>query len=114
LDNMLAGLGDLFEESTRSGGIAGGLGGLLDTFRSSSERETADSWITPGQPTRGLTPEQVERAVGTDNLEELSRRTGLSREELLQRLATNIPEVVDRLTPDGNMPSNDDDLLRRW
>ena len=59
-------------------------------------------------PTKGLTPSQVEQAVGAENLEELSRRTGLSRDELLERLATAIPENVDKLTPDGRFPTEDE------
>jgi uncharacterized protein YidB (DUF937 family) len=59
-------------------------------------------------PTKGLTPAQVEQAIGGNNLEELTRRTGLSREELLTRLSTAIPENVDRLTPNGKFPTEDE------
>ena len=62
--------------------------------------------MKPG-PNRGLTPEQVEEAVGAENIDELSARTGLPRKELLDRLATRIPEGVDQLTPEGRMPSED-------
>jgi uncharacterized protein YidB (DUF937 family) len=117
LGGLLGGLGDMLggggsTGAGRSGGLAGGLGELLNTFKSSGQSETADSWVTPGVPTKGLTPREVEQAVGAENLEELSARTGLSRDELLQRLATAIPETVDRMTPDGRMP--DDDQARRF
>ncbi|MGN6489005.1 MAG: YidB family protein [Devosia sp.] len=49
----------------------------------------------------------MEQAIGSENLDELSSRTGLSRQDLLQRLATAIPETVDQMTPDGRMPSDD-------
>ena len=42
-------------------------------------------------------------AIGSENLAELAQRTGLSREELVQRLAKVIPEAVDTLTPDGQI-----------
>ncbi len=58
-------------------------------------------------PTKGLTAQEVEQAIGSENLDELSSRTGLSRQDLLERLATAIPETVDRLTPDGRMPTDD-------
>ncbi len=112
LDNVLAGVGDFLETSKERGGLAGGLTDLLDGFRSHGKAETADSWVRPG-PNKGLAPTEVEEAVGADNIAELSRRTGLSRDELLERLATNIPETVDRLTPDGNLPATEDALLRR-
>lgn len=107
LDGILDGLGGLLGGAT-GGGLAGGLGDLMDTFRRSGQAETADSWITPGVPTKGLRPDEVEQAIGADNLDELSRRTGLTRDELLQRLSKAIPETVDRMTPDGRFPSEDE------
>ena len=106
LDGILDGLGGLLGGAT-GGGLAGGLGDLMDTFRRSGQAETADSWITPGVPTKGLRPDEVEQAIGADNLDELSRRTGLTRDDLLQRLSKAIPETVDRMTPDGRCPSED-------
>lgn len=126
LSSILGGLGDLFgggangtDASRTAGGngngnvLTGGLGDLMDSFRNSGQSETADSWVTMGVPTKGLSPSQVEQAVGADNLAELSQRTGLSREELLKRLATAIPESVDRLTPGGNMPQSDAEMRDR-
>lgn len=111
LGGLLSGLGGMLGGGSNSGGnatLTGGLGDLLDRFKSAGHGDVADSWVTPGVPTRGLTPDQVESAVGADTLEELSQRTGLSRAELLQRLATTIPATVDRLTPGGRMPSEDE------
>lgn len=112
---ILGGLGDLLSGGA-AGGLTGGLGDLMDTFKRSGQGDVADSWVNPGVPTGPLTPSQVEQAVGTENLEELSRRTGLSRDELLSRLATAIPENVDRMTPDGTLPTEDEarDYFSRW
>jgi len=104
IGGLLAGLG--------GGGLAGGLGDLLSSFQNAGHGETAQSWVKPGVPTQGLTPQQVEEAVGEENLTELASRTGLSKEELLQRLATAIPSAVDKLTPEGQMP-NEDELRSR-
>jgi uncharacterized protein YidB (DUF937 family) len=108
LDGILAGVGDLVGNAGQGGGniLSGGLGDLLTSFRSAGHGAVADSWVKPG-PNQGLTPDQVEQAIGRDNLAELSQRTGLSHEELLKRLATSIPETVDRLTPNGQMPTED-------
>ena len=107
LDGLFGGLSGMLG-GAGGGGLAGGLGDLLDSFRSSGQKDVADSWVTPGVPTQGLTAEQVEQAVGAETLDELTRRTGLSRAELLERLATAIPENVDKLTPDGRFPSEDE------
>jgi uncharacterized protein YidB (DUF937 family) len=98
LGGLLAGLGS-------GGGLSGGLGDLLNSFRDAGHGNVADSWVKPGVPTQGLTADQVASAVGEDNLSELSQRTGLSRDELLKRLSTAIPSAVDSLTPNGEMPN---------
>jgi uncharacterized protein YidB (DUF937 family) len=96
------------------GGLMGGLNDLLDTFRNAGQREQADSWITPGVPTQGLSRDQVEQAIGRDNLMTLSRDTGLEYDDLLNRLAQSIPEAVDRATPNGRFPENDDEVRQRF
>ncbi|MBJ6988741.1 DUF937 domain-containing protein [Devosia sp. MC532] len=113
--NRTAGSGQGVNSSAAGqGGLMGGLNDLLDTFRNSGQREQADSWITPGVPTQGLSRDQVEQAIGRDNLMNLSRDTGLDYDELLNRLAQNIPEAVDRATPDGRFPQNEDELRQRF
>ena len=99
LGGLLGGLG--------AGGLAGGLSDLLGTFKDNGQAEIADSWVNTSVPTQGLRPDQVEAAIGSDTLAELSTRTGLSREELLERLAKNIPQAVDALTPNGQMPTEE-------
>ncbi len=112
LERLLWDLGETIGGKGGEGGsISGGLGDLVDRFRKSGQGEVADSWVQTG-PSRGLTPEQVEEAVGADNIRELSKRTGLSHEDLLERLATRIPEGVDELTPEGHLPLDDDEVLR--
>ncbi len=97
LGGLLGGLG--------AGGLTGGLGDLMNSFKDAGHGDVANSWVDPSVPTQGLTPDQVEHAVGADNLAELAQRTGLSRDELLKRLATAIPQTVDSLTPGGQMPT---------
>lgn len=114
LEGVLSGLGGLIGGSGGGSGgtLTGGLGDLMDRFRQDGKGEVADSWVKPG-PNRGLTAAEVEHAVGAENIAELAERTGLSREELLERLATRIPEGVDQLTPDGRFPADDDEVVRR-
>ena len=108
LGGILDGLGNLLGGAAGGGGLTGGLADLMESFNKAGQGEGADSWVNPDVPTRGLTPGQVEQAIGANNLLELSRRTGLSREELLERLSTAIPETVDRLTPNGRFPTEDE------
>ena len=52
-----------------------------------------------------MQPDELERAIGNDTLAELSGKTGLSRAELVKRLTVALPETVNRLTPEGRLPS---------
>lgn len=95
------------------GSLMSGLNDLLETFRNSGNRDQADSWITPGVPTQGLSREQVEASIGRDTLTDLARDTGMDYDVLLDRLAKTIPEAVDRATPDGHFPQSDDEVRQR-
>jgi uncharacterized protein YidB (DUF937 family) len=64
----------------------------------------ANSWVKDG-PTQQPAPQQVEQAVGGDVLDQLAKATGLSRDELLQRLSQSLPKAVDALTPDSRVPT---------
>jgi uncharacterized protein YidB (DUF937 family) len=110
LGGLLGNLGGLF-----SGGAAGGLSGmladLLNGFNKVGDGETAQSWVSTG-PNRELGANQIEAALGDDTIEQLVQQTGLSREELLQRLKTVLPIAVDKLTPEGRLPTEDE--AKRW
>src|SRR5438270_3538575 len=87
------------------GGIlSGGLGELIDRFKQNGHGETAESWVGTG-PNQPVTPSQLEQAIGPEVLDTLSRQTGLSRQELLARLSRELPDAVDKYTPDGRLPT---------
>ena len=105
------GLGGLLGQLTGSLGgasagsvLSGGLGELVDRFKQSGHGEVADSWVGTG-PNRDIAPPQLERAIGPDVLATLAQQTGLSREEILSRLSRDLPQAVDRYTPDGRLPT---------
>ena len=95
LDNVRGGVDAL---------LGGGLNDLLDRFKQNGQGEVADSWVRQG-PNQQVTPQQLEQAIGPDGLATLSKQTGLSREELLSRLSRNLPDAVDKYTPDGRIPA---------
>ncbi len=89
------------------GGLAGGIGELMERFGSAGKRDRAESWVGSGtnQPVEAS---DLEQALGDDTLAELAQTTGLSRSEILDRLATNLPQTVDRFTPQGRLPTEDE------
>ena len=87
------------------GGLLDGLGGLLDSLAKTGQRETANSWVKPGE-NKPIEPGDLGKAIGSTTLGEIARQAGLSEEELLKQLSKVLPGVVDKLTPDGKLPSN--------
>ena len=91
-----------------AGGIlSGGLGELADRFKQSGQGETAESWIKTG-PNKPCTAAQLEQAIGPEVLDTLSKQTGLSRDELVTRLCRELPDAVDKYTPQGRLPMEGD------
>lgn len=97
------GLGSLLGVSSPGGVLSGGLGGLLDQFRQNGLGDRADSWVNTG-PNQGIDDSEVSQGLGDDLLEELSAKTGLTREEIVTRLSRDLPRAVDDLTPEGRIP----------
>lgn len=105
------GLGGLFGGGLAGGGIAGGLGELIDRFTGNGQGDVAKSWVETG-PNREPTVTELEQALGSDAIEALTQQTGLSRTELLARLRTVLPTAVDKMTPDGRLPTESE--ASRW
>jgi len=104
-------LGQLGSTLGAGGGLGGGLGELIDRFKEKGMGDTADSWVGTG-PNKQIEPPQLEQAIGADVLDTLSKQTGLSREELLERLSRELPEAVDKYTPQGRLPEAGPSLPR--
>jgi len=84
--------------------LSGGLRDLVDGFTQKGHGDVAESWVGRG-PNKQIAPPQLENAIGSDVLENLSKLTGLSREEILSRLSKHLPEAVDKYTPEGRVPT---------
>jgi uncharacterized protein YidB (DUF937 family) len=103
-------LGGLAGSNTRGGAgglLNGGLGELLESFRQNGQGDVADSWVSPG-PNKDLSSDKLKSAIGPDVLSRLTQQTGLSEDELLSRLSRELPNAVDKYTPDGRIPDPDD------
>ena len=90
--------------ASAGGVLSGDLGELIDRFKQNGQAETADSWVKTG-PNKECTPAQLEQAIGPEVLETLSKQTGLAKDELLARLCRELPNAVDKYTPQGRLPT---------
>jgi uncharacterized protein YidB (DUF937 family) len=94
-------------DQAQGGLLAGGLGGLLDRLSGAGHAETANSWVGTGQ-NAPIQPAQLGSALGQSTIADLARSSGMSEQELLAQLSKVLPGVVDKLTPDGRVPSQTD------
>jgi uncharacterized protein YidB (DUF937 family) len=104
---LQGGLGGLLAGGAAGSVISGGLGDLLKQFQQSGHGETANSWVGPGQ-NQPISPGDLAQALGADKIDSLASQSGLSRDELLSGLSQHLPGVVDHLTPDGRLPTENE------
>jgi len=104
---VLGNLGGLLGGASAGSVLSGGLRDLIERFKQSGHGQAADSWVNTG-PNQQLRPDQLEQAIGPDVLSTLSQHTGLSRDELLSRLTRELPAAVDKFTPQGRLPTEDE------
>ena len=103
-DLLKGGLGGLLAGGAAGSVISGGLGDLLKQFQQNGQGDTANSWVSPG-PNKAISPGDLAKALGADQIETLASQSGLSRDELLAGLSQHLPDVINHLTPDGRLPT---------
>ena len=103
LGQLLGGLGG----ANAGGLLSGGLSELVERFKQAGQGETAESWVKTG-PNKPCTASQLEQAIGPEAMETLTRQTGLSRAELTAKLCRELPDAVDKYTPEGRLPTEAD------
>jgi len=108
LGDVLKGpLGGLLGGAAAGSVISGGLGDLLKQLQQGGHGETANSWVGGG-PNKAISPGDLASALGADQIDSLASQSGMSRDDLLNGLSQYLPKVVDHLTPDGRLPTDDE------
>lgn len=97
-------LGGLLAGGAAGSVLTGGLGDLMKQLQNNGHSETASSWVSSG-PNKSISPNDLASALGADQINSLMSQSGLSRDDLLQGLSQHLPEVVNHLTPDGRLPT---------
>jgi uncharacterized protein YidB (DUF937 family) len=100
----LRGLGGLLAGGAAGSVLSSGLNDLLKQFQQTGYGDAANSWIGSG-PNKAISPSDLASALGADKINALMTQSGMSRDELLQGLSQYLPEVVDQLTPEGRLPT---------
>jgi len=108
LGNVLkGGLGGLLAGGAAGSVLSGGLGDLLNQLQQGGQGDTANSWVGKG-PNKPIAPGDLASALGADQIDQLSKQSGMSRDDLLNGLSQYLPQVIDHLTPDGRVPQENE------
>jgi uncharacterized protein YidB (DUF937 family) len=103
-DLLKGGLGGLLAGGAAGSVLSGGLNDLLKQFQQTGQGDVAKSWVATG-PNQAISPNDLASALGADQISTLMSNTGMSRDELLAGLSQHLPEVVNELTPEGRVPT---------
>ena len=91
----------------QAGGLLGGLGGLLEKFQQSGQGDAAKSWVASG-PNQPISPGHLSSALGPSLIKTLAEKTGMSEQDVTAQLSNILPAFVDKLTPQGRVPTHDE------
>ena len=84
----------------------GGLGGFVETFKSKGLSDIMSSWVSTGQ-NLPISGNQIQEVLGSGLIEQFAKKLGSSGEEVSGGLASLLPGIIDKLTPNGSLPESD-------
>jgi uncharacterized protein YidB (DUF937 family) len=99
--NLISALGGLLGNQQ-----TGGLNGLVQQFASKGLGDIVNSWVGTG-PNKSITPEQIQQGLGSDIVNQLASKVGIPANQITSQLANLLPGVIDKLTPNGQIPQGD-------
>jgi uncharacterized protein YidB (DUF937 family) len=88
-----------------SGSQSGGLSGLIQTFNSKGLGNVISSWVGTGE-NLPISGQQIQEVLGREQIQQMAEKLGTSKEEISGRLASMLPQLIDKLTPDGSVPES--------
>lgn len=86
-------------------GALGGIGGLIQKFTDGGQAKEAESWVGTGE-NQPVSAEQVRAALGDDEIQRVADEAGVSTDEAAGGLAALLPTIIDKVTPDGQLPDS--------
>ncbi len=89
----------------------GGLQGLVQSFQQGGLGEIVNSWVSTGQ-NLPISAEQITSVLGGSSLQDIAAKLGVSPDQAAGSLAEILPQAVDTLTPNGQIPQGGDLLAQ--
>ena len=84
----------------------GGLQGLIQTFKEKGLGDAVSSWISTGE-NQPVSRDQIQHALGGSLIQQIAEQLGSSKSEVSGSLSNLLPQIIDKLTPNGTLPDSD-------
>lgn len=84
---------------------AGGVGAVVSRLKTGGLEQLASSWVSKGQ-NETPEPEKLGEALGQPRIQQVAQDAGVSETQAKQGIASLLPTLVDKLTPDGTVPAD--------
>jgi uncharacterized protein YidB (DUF937 family) len=104
---LTGGLGGLLGGAAAGSVLSCWLGDLVKQLQQGGQGDAASSWVGKGE-NKSIGPNDLASALGADQIDQIASQSGMSRDDLLSGLSQYLPKVVDHLTPDGRVPTDDE------
>ena len=88
----------------------GGLEGVLGKFRQGGLGQQADSWVSTGQ-NMNISADQLQQVFGSSAISDLAAQLGMSEGQASSTIAQLLPDVINQLTPEGQVPANSNEEI---
>ena len=88
----------------------GGIDGVLDKFRQGGYANHADSWQSTGQ-NMPITGSALQEVLGSGAIGQIAQQLGMSHGDAAGGLAQMLPQLIDKFTPNGEVPDNHNDMV---
>ena len=85
----------------------GGLAGLVQSFQQGGLGEIVNSWVSTGK-NLPISAEQIQSVLGGSSLQDIAAKLGVGQQQASGSLAELLPQIVDQLTPNGQLPQGGD------
>ena len=87
-------------------GGQGGLNNLISQFTSKGLGNVIGSWVGTGK-NLPISPEQLKGVLGNKKKKNIASKLGIDSNAVTSQLSNLLPDVVDKLTPNGKVPEGD-------
>ncbi len=82
----------------------GGVQGIVKQFEEKGLGATVQSWVGTGA-NLPIDSAQIQSVLGSDTLKNLAEKFGIPSDQIAAKLAEFLPETIDKLTPNGQIPA---------